>query len=327
MHYDDARRGSLLLFGTYAPWNGRTAPDGTTDSNSYIMVFDDTGQLVWRRTLGSHYTRASAKFVDTDRDGHVEILAFLITHTWPRGITEQGDISLWDLHGRQLALFPNTSSVESVIVYPHYQTGENYLLAALRNGQLVMLDARLRELRRLAFETSAPTVTVRVLRELLIDHYGSNVASTLIPSHLSDDTPTLPTRIQELVRDYYALFHNRTNVVTDHLPISPQPRICGFMRTSFGEFVVVLYRERYTAMVNVMEPIIGPRSVHVFFNTHVKLLNKVTLQERFRIPLDDCPLNEYQSHHVQLADVDQDGQDELILLLKDGVKIFKIVAD
>ncbi|MCX7848445.1 MAG: hypothetical protein N2595_10520, partial [bacterium] len=182
---------------------------------------------------------------------------------------------------------------------------------------LVFLDARLRELRRLTFAATAPTVTADFLREPLTEQNDTNVAATLPPPDPPDYFTTQPARVQEFVRQYRALFNNRTNVVADNLPTSPAPRICGFRRTAYGEFVVVLYHDRYTAMVNVMEPIGAPRSVHVFFNLHVTLLDKLTLEERLRIRLDACSMHSYDSSHVQLLDTSQDGQHELFLLFKD----------
>jgi hypothetical protein len=317
----------LLALSTYAPWNGRTAADGTSDSNSYVVVLDALGHPQWRRTFGRQYTGTTAKFVDLDLDGNNEILVFMRTTAWPRDIEETGDIYVLDKDGVTLYAFANTSSVESVCVYPNYKARENCVLAALRNGELVLLDARLRPMQRVPYTNTTQQVPAGFMRELLADYYGTNAAVSLLSPAVEDGALLPVVRIKELLREYYRIHHGRTNVVTDALGISAHPRICGFLRTSYGEFVVVLYYEHAPEMINVVEQIAGPRSVHAYFNVHIKLLDKITLAERFHIPLARWTLDAPNSELINLFDVDQDGQDELLVQFRDRIEVHKVVTD
>ncbi|GEM_PF-2217690 len=324
----DCRTGQrMLVVSTYAPWNGHTAADGTTDSNSYVLALDAAGHLQWCRQFGSHYTGTTAKFVDLDHDGDNEILVFMRTTTWPRKVEETGDIYLLDKRGRTLFQFSNTSSVESACVYPNYHARESCVLAALRNGELVLLDAQLRVLQRVPYSNTTQQVSTAFVRELLTEYYGTNAATTLVPPAVADEAMVPVARIKELLREYYRVFHGSTNVVTDALTISAYPRICGFMRTSYGEYIVVLYYEHDPEMINVVEQIAGPRSVHAYFNAHIKLLDKTTLEERFSIPLARETLEAPSSNLITLYDSDQDGQDELLVRLRDRIEVYKVVVE
>jgi hypothetical protein len=255
------------------------------------------------------------------------MLVFMRTTAWPRYIEETGDVYVLDKNGTTLHAFANTSSVESVCVYPNYRAREHCVLVALRNGSLVLLDARLQALHHVPYTNTTQCVSAGFVRELLADYYGTNVAVTLLPPAVEDSVLLPVGRIKQLLREYYQGYHGRTNVVTDALGISAQPRICGFLRTSYGEFIVVLYHEHDPEMINVVEQIAGPRSVHAYYNVHIKLLDKIMLEERFQIPLTRWTLDAPSSEYISLFDVDQDGQDELLVRRRERIEVHKVVAD
>jgi hypothetical protein len=67
--------------------------------------------------------------------------------------------------------------------------------------------------------------------------------------------------------------------------------------------------------------------VHAYYNVHIKLLDKITLEERFQIPLARWTLDAPSSEYISLFDVDQDGQDELLVPRRGRIEVHKVVAD
>jgi len=102
--------------------------------------------------------------------------------------------------------------------------------------------------------------------------------------------------------------------------------IKGLLHTFYGEFIVVYYMERKSNFSGVRMDIGFHK--HFIRNEQLLLLNAKTLQIEFTVPIciNESPevelLNNNQNYSA-VQDIDQDGQEELLLAHKDRIDVYK----
>ncbi|HDQ45380.1 MAG TPA: hypothetical protein ENN17_07795 [bacterium] len=64
-----------ILFGSYAPANGRNL-NGTRDDSAYVFLIDARGRLLWRRGIGPYWTGVSVCAGDLTGQGGDDVAAF-----------------------------------------------------------------------------------------------------------------------------------------------------------------------------------------------------------------------------------------------------------
>ena len=96
------------------------------------------------------------------------------------------------------------------------------------------------------------------------------------------------------------------------------------MNTRYGEFVLVYSFER-----EPINPSLGRITGHenevCHYNSHIKLLDKKTLETKYIIPVSDGGKFPIEVN-IQLYDVDDDGQDEILVIEKENVSVYKIIV-
>ena len=254
-----------ILFGSHAPCNGASLPDGTDDNHTYVWLLDAAGKQLWRRQFGGLFTISSARFVDLDRDGDNEILVYMNTHYQllkKQGKKDNGNIYVLNKRGDILNHYTNEFSVRSMCVFPDYSGAENDILVALRGGRVVKLDARLNEIRSITFTSTTGSVA--------------------------------------------------------------EPAIKGVLNTFYGEYIVMLYREKTISDINPLSAMkVGPKQIVHFKNIHVKLLDKSTLETAYMMGISEYETDSFLLT-VQSCDIDMDGQDELLISHKDRIEVYKL---
>ncbi len=96
------------------------------------------------------------------------------------------------------------------------------------------------------------------------------------------------------------------------------------MNTRYGEFVLVYSFER-----EPINPSLGRITGHenevCHYNSHIKLLDKKSLETKYIIPVSDGGKFPIETN-IQLYDVDDDGQDEILVIEKENVSVYKIIV-
>lgn len=98
-----------IIIGTYSVANGCEA-NNTTDLESYVIVLDRKGKLIWQKNVGDYFTQTLVAVTDIDHDGLSEVIAAQSTGN-PE--TEESD---------KLVIFEGKTGREKKFI----NTGENY---------------------------------------------------------------------------------------------------------------------------------------------------------------------------------------------------------
>ena len=99
-------------------------------------------------------------------------------------------------------------------------------------------------------------------------------------------------------------------------------KVKGFMDTFFGQFVVAFCYEEDRFKKNVET---GYGNSAKFFNSHIALLDKKTLKEKYQISFPDKTEEAIENPtNVKVQDIDADGQDELLVFHNDRIEVYKL---
>ena len=99
-------------------------------------------------------------------------------------------------------------------------------------------------------------------------------------------------------------------------------KVKGFMDTFFGQFVVAFCYEEDRFEKNVET---GYGNSANFFNSHIALLDKKTLKEKYRISFPDKTEEAIENPtNIKVEDIDADGQDEILIFHKDRIEVYKL---
>jgi hypothetical protein len=175
LHDNPATGDKMLCFGSYSPGNGYRESKGTDDFHSYLWMLDHSGQALWQKTVGEHFTGSYVQFVDLDHDGKDEVLAYMNTAYEYRD-TDNGNVYILDINGEVRHHYPNDLSVKGVCIVPSYETKTSNLLLSLREGRLVLLDAKLAPLKTLTLPNESGKVAMPIIKGILNTYYGEFVA-------------------------------------------------------------------------------------------------------------------------------------------------------
>ena len=105
-----------------------------------------------------------------------------------------------------------------------------------------------------------------------------------------------------------------------------QPFIKGLLNTRFGEFVVLYCWEKNIIYGDPSDGKLGgSSSISHFYNIHVKICDKKTLEEKYRIDIADLETDD-PIYRIQIFDADSDGEDEVMINTKDGINVYKLIC-
>jgi|GEM_PF-3133050 len=272
--FDPVTGEKVILLTCGSNGTGYKMNDGTDDSHAYVHLINQNGKLRWRKEIGGIFNYALSQFADLDMNGDANILVA----TWgasSAGLGHIGRLCLLDKNsGKTLANFNDNLGIDSFAIIPDYENKQNTVAAGLRNGKIVHLDSKLREISSVSFAGS---------------------------SSLTNSA------------DWYV-----------------EPALKGLLRTFYGEFIVVYYTERQSYYSGVRSDM--GRHPSIKRNEHLKLLNLKTLEEEYNIPIcmkevPNIELENDNKHLPVIQDIDQDGQDEILVYHKDRVNVYKLTLD
>jgi hypothetical protein len=103
-----------------------------------------------------------------------------------------------------------------------------------------------------------------------------------------------------------------------------RPFVKGIVNTRFGEYIVVYCWEQNDIYCDPSDGRLGgSKTIHHFYNVHVKICDKKTLKEKYRIHISDFESDD-PIYRIHIYDVDFDGDDEILVTNKDEINQYKL---
>jgi hypothetical protein len=100
--------GPCIALGSYAVSNGHTLPDGQSDANCYLHLFDSRGRIRWQHQVGDEYTACEPLAVRTAPDQPQSVYAWVSAAPEvrrPAGKAPVGQILRFDGQKRELSRY------------------------------------------------------------------------------------------------------------------------------------------------------------------------------------------------------------------------------
>jgi len=291
-----------------------------------VSVFDyDSGRLLWHRETVASAPPLETVMFDHDR-GSPDLLMLLGSQAvnnltkGPDGLDDMHSyVWLLDAQGRprwrKTCGGPYTSAYTSFVDLD--RNGVNEVLIYLR--------------------TNYEYVEHDVGTLMLLDQNGHRLRT--YPSKYSVQSICIAPNYTEHTMDMLVAFRNGTVVQLDPelrqkriltFPCppgrSPTPAIKGMLSTRYGDFIALLYYEEDRLVKHPSGD--THRNLTDIWNARLQLLDRQTLASRHTVALETA--NPARFHNatypiqVRTADIDIDGEDELIVARTDRVDIYKL---
>jgi outer membrane protein assembly factor BamB len=149
--YDLDNNGKKEIILTSFASNDGIERNGTSDSDSYVIVLDSSGKERWKQKTGDWYTYSHAAISDLDNDGRLEIVSATECHQ--KRWEGPGRVYIFDaVTSEQKRLFPDPTIKDISFTKPFVlklSNTETRIYVGDSNGGLWMLDKNLKTLKKI----------------------------------------------------------------------------------------------------------------------------------------------------------------------------------
>lgn len=133
-----------IVIGTYSHANGSEA-NNTSDTESYVIVLDRKGKLLWQKPTGEYFTKTLIAVSDTDQDGKKEVFA---TQSSKKQESEEPDkIEILDgVTGKEKEFLNTGDNFWGEVCLDINQDGKDEIITGNSDGKIRMFNANLDEI-------------------------------------------------------------------------------------------------------------------------------------------------------------------------------------
>ena len=133
-----------IIIGTYSPGNGSEA-NNTSDTESYVIVLDRKGKLLWQKPIGEYFTKTLIAVSDIDQDGKKEVIA---TQSSRKQQSEEPDkiLILVGETGREKKFLNTGDNFWGEVCLDINQDGKDEIITGNSDGKIRMFNADLDEI-------------------------------------------------------------------------------------------------------------------------------------------------------------------------------------
>jgi nitrogen-specific signal transduction histidine kinase len=162
-----------IVIGTYSPANGSEA-NNTSDTESYVIVLDRKGKLLWQNPIGEYFTFTQIGISDIDQDGKKEVIA---TQSSRKQESEEPDkiVILNGATGKEKKFLNTGDNFWGEVCLDINQDGKDEIITGNSDGKIRMFNADLDEI--LNFENNTG-IDVMGACDLIGDGRGEIIATT-----------------------------------------------------------------------------------------------------------------------------------------------------